>query len=122
MKLIIAGSRSLDDSRVHSIIDKCVREAQYASRITEVVSGTAVGIDQAGERWAKINHYPIRRFPADWKAHGRPAGHIRNHLMAEYADALLAIWDQNSPGTRNMIQEMKRLNKPYYVYCPKDTL
>ncbi len=36
--------------------------------------------------------------------------------MAEYADALVAVWDGKSTGTGNMIQTMKDVGKPTYVY------
>ena len=36
--------------------------------------------------------------------------------MAEYGDRLLAITFDDSPGTANMIEEMKNLNKPVVVY------
>lgn len=57
--------------------------------IREVVSGGASGADAGGEAWAKKRGIPIKRFPADWKTHGRAAGPIRNRQMAEYADAVV---------------------------------
>ena len=71
--------------------------------ITEVVSGGARGVDKLGEIWAVKNDIPIRLFPANWKEHGRSAGYIRNKEMANYADALIALWDGKSAGTRHMV-------------------
>jgi hypothetical protein len=34
--------------------------------------------------------------------------------MAEYADALLLIWDGSSRGSANMRQQMERRGKPVY--------
>ena len=41
---------------------------------------------------------------------------MRNARMAEYADALIAIWDGSSAGTKNMLQEAnkRRLNVRVY--------
>ncbi len=109
-KLIIAGSRSIVDlEHVRLAYDDCPFEA------TEIVSGAARGVDQLGEQLAEIYGIPIKRFPADWSK-GRWAGFERNAKMGLYADALLAVWDGKSNGTRNMIQYMKKQGKPTYVY------
>lgn len=102
MRTIIAGSRGIVDP-------KLVEEAIIASgfTITEVVSGGARGVDSIGERWALDNNIPIKRFPAKWHLHGKRAGPIRNSEMAEYAEALIAVWDGASSGTQDMIIKAK---------------
>ena len=114
MKTIIAGSRDIED---FEIVDHAVRSSGFT--ITEVVSGRARGVDILGEGWASLNNIPIKPFPAKWKEDGifdRGAGHKRNAAMAEYADALIAIWDGASPGTRNMINEAAKRGLKLYVY------
>ena len=101
MKVIIAGSRDIDD---YDIIDAAVKRSGY--NITEVVSGTARGPDKLGEEYA-INHdIPIKKFPADWNYHGKVAGYIRNKEMGDYCDAAIILWDGKSKGTKNMIDIM----------------
>lgn len=113
MKTIIAGSRTITDyAKVCSIIEEAKIDGIV---ITEVVSGTAKGIDQLGERWAFFNNIPVKKFPADWDKYGRVAGIMRNQQMAEYAEALIAIWDGSSNGTRNMIQEARNRNLKVFV-------
>ncbi len=85
--------------------------------ITEIVSGTCKGVDQLGEEWAGRKGIPVKRFPADWNQYGRRAGPLRNREMAKYADALIAIWDGESRGTKNMIDEALREKLEVYVYC-----
>jgi hypothetical protein len=113
MKLIIAGSREAQYRPF--LIDEAL-EASGFSDITEIVSGAARGVDLWGEIWGELRGLAVRRFPADWAHHGRCAGPIRNGQMAEYADALLAIWDGKSKGTADMIQQMRRLGKPVFVF------
>ena len=36
--------------------------------------------------------------------------------MAEYADALIAVWDGESRGTKNMIDEATSRNLKLFVY------
>lgn len=116
MKLIIAGSRHLDIPQ--EMIDWCVRKLEL--EVIEVVCGKANGIDTIGEQWAKTTFVPvIKYFPADWNTHGKSAGPKRNKQMAEYADALLLIWDGESKGSRNMKEQMEKLGKPIYEYLIK---
>lgn len=58
----------------------------------------------------------MKVFPADWNKYGKKAGPIRNKKMANYAEALLAIWDGKSCGTKNMIQQAKENNLRIYVH------
>ena len=98
MRTIIAGSRSVHDLNEVLI---AVLEAPWVP--TSVVSGTARGADRLGEQFAHDFSLPVTRFPADWSAHGKRAGFLRNKEMAEHADALVALWDGHSRGTKSMI-------------------
>jgi|SRR5581483_407285 len=111
MKVIIAGSRDIED---WAVVADAIRKSGF--EFTEVVSGGARGVDHVGEALARLHHMPVKVFPADWKKFGRAAGPYRNTEMAKYADALVAVWDGKSPGTRHMINQMKSLNKPVYVH------
>lgn len=106
MKLIIAGSREFDNYQL--MIDTLKAEGFNSNTVTTVVSGGAHGADKLGERWAVSQCLPIARFPADWDAHGKRAGFIRNSEMAEYADACIVFWNGTSKGTKHMIDVAKR--------------
>lgn len=82
----------------------------------EIVSGAARGADQLGETFAISRNIPIRKFPADWENFGRSAGFVRNREMAEYADALLLLWDGKSRGSQNMLLEAAKRGLRLYVY------
>lgn len=111
MKTIIAGSRSI---KSYATVWAAVQESGFA--ITEVVSGCASGVDVLGEKWAGNNNIPVKRFQAAWRKHGRAAGPIRNRQMAAYADALIAVWDGKSAGTKNMIDEAKSKGLRVFIY------
>jgi hypothetical protein len=118
MKVIIAGTRYKDKANKISFDDyKLVAHGVERSgyEITEVVCGMAIGVDKLGEQYARMKNIPVKEMPANWGMHGKAAGPIRNRQMAKYADAAVVVWDGVSPGSRNMINEMIRLNKPYYV-------
>jgi hypothetical protein len=118
MKLIIAGSRTLKPS--YGFIWDCIKILRITN-ITEIVSGTARGVDQEGEHWASHAKVPIKRFPANWDILGKKAGPIRNAEMASYADALLLIWDGKSSGSSNMKTQMNLNGKPIYEVILKST-
>lgn len=117
MKVIVAGSRSIHD---YAYIVSTIESSPFMGKITEVVSGTAKGVDSAGEHWAMENSIAVKRFPVDWNVYGRKAGVIRNELMGEYADAAVLVWDGNSSETVHMLKTMRGLRKPYYLEAPTD--
>lgn len=108
------------------------------SKVTEVVSGGARGVDTLAIEWAKKNGVPYKVMKAEWNKLNVPGAEIvinekddspgpafryynaraglqRNEDMGRYADALVAIWDGISPGTRHMVDFMKKLGKKVYV-------
>jgi uncharacterized phage-like protein YoqJ len=116
MIVVIAGSRGIED---YGLL--CMIMERLKLPIKCVVSGTARGPDKMGERWAAAHNVAVLRMPADWKKHKKAAGPIRNAEMAEACDVAVILWDGESSGTKNMIQNMKKLNKPYYVFLPDGT-
>lgn len=106
MKVIVAGSRDFTDYEyVAEHLDKYLKNFKDII----IVSGGAQGVDALGEEYAEYYGHHVKRFKANWKEHGRAAGLIRNKQMAEYADMLIAFWDGESPGTKDMIDNAKRL-------------
>lgn len=131
MKVIIAGSRKFNDYQ--KLYDFCEKVLANQNDI-EIVSGTADGADNLGERYAKEKGYALTEFPAKWKdLDAKPcfikydknkepynvlAGLNRNEEMAKYADALIIFWDGKSTGSKNMIETaMKhKLKIKFYTY------
>lgn len=127
MKLIIAGTRSFTDEKmfwkiVHDYHRKVeeywLYEGYGSTKITEIVSGGAKGVDRFAEEWATEQGLELKIFKpiyddAMWPSKLAPLH--RNAQMAEYGDALLALWDGLSGGTANMIANMCLRNKPVFV-------
>jgi hypothetical protein len=111
LNVIIAGSRSITDEK-H--LFRALKECPF--EITGVVCGGARGVDKLGKNHAICLGLELHEFPADWDRHGKAAGFIRNSQMADFADALLAIWDGKSRGTNHMVQEMHKRGKPVKVF------
>lgn len=114
MKTIIAGPRNITD--ILWVIAAVVSAELDGITVSEIVSGRARGVDQLGEQFAAANGIPVKGFPADWKQFGKRAGYLRNTQMADYAEALIAIWDGESKGTGHMIDIAKAKGLKVYVH------
>ena len=111
MRVVIAGSRDITD-----YVRLCKLIERSGFEITEVVSGMARGVDRMGQRWAVAHGVPIKEMPANWEKYGkRRAGPIRNRAIAEYCDAGIILWDGKSPGTRDMMNQLRNRDLPFVV-------
>lgn len=107
--VIIAGTRTfgsgVSDKDAVIYLDDVIADADVD--VTTVVSGGARGVDSYGEQWAAQEGIPVERFPvtdALWERHGGKAAYYRNLAMVHVSDALVALWDGQSGGTRMIIQ------------------
>lgn len=118
MKLIVAGSRHIDDVEfIESVLDGI----RLNKTIECVISGMARGPDTIGEEWAKKHGIPVMASPANWKKYGKAAGPIRNAEMAEIGDAVVAFWDGISTGTKDMCKRMVKMKKSIrIILMPSD--
>lgn len=116
MRLIIAGSRDFrDKAKLFRIVDMYLMEFGEVT----IISGGARGADRLGERYSKargLGNPDV--FMADWDNLGKPAGNIRNGEMAISADRAIVFMKNNSSGSKDMINKMRKLKKPVQVvYC-----
>jgi hypothetical protein len=109
IRIIVAGGRDFSDRvQLYGELSSLMAlwDPETISRV-EIVSGGAQGADTLGAHYAFDMNIPIKQFFPDWDKHGKPAGHIRNKEMADYASGghgiLVAFWDGKSKGTKNMI-------------------
>jgi hypothetical protein len=111
MRTIVAGSRSITN---YKTVKTAIEDSGF--NITTLISGTARGVDQLGERWAIENEIPVERHPADWDKWGSYAGPKRNKEMAEVAEACIIVWDKESKGTKNMMINALNSNLKLFIY------
>jgi len=117
MKVIIAGSRTINN---YGMMEHQLERVKELINITEVVSGTASGVDSLGEIWAQINSIAVTRFSADWRNKGKRAGFLRNEEMAQYADAAIIFWDGESKGTIHMLDLSLKYGLQTFLYTIKE--
>lgn len=108
MILAIIGSRKL-----YPNLDDYLPEFE----IDEIVSGGAMGVDALAEKYAKDNNIPCTVFLPEYKRYGRPAPLIRNKLIIERADEVVAFWDGSSSGTMYSVKYARKLGKTVHLFC-----
>ena len=113
MRVIIAGSRNIDN---YDTVKEAIKKSGF--EITTVISGGARGVDRLGEKYYYENNLKIQIFPADWNQHGKSAGYIRNKKMIDVADALIAVWDGQSKGTKHTINLANEKGIPVFILNP----
>ena len=111
MKLLICGSRTITD---YNLLLEALRESGYEP--TSLISGGSRGVDTLAERYAEEAGLPITVVRPDYaKYKGRRASIIRNCEMVQACDAVLAVHDGASRGTRFTYEYGRKKNKPVYV-------
>lgn len=103
MRILITGSRDLTDANV---VVEAITNLSASAPVTIVVGDCPTGADLfARGFWGQIiadRHHPetpdnLRVFKADWQAHGKAAGPLRNQAMVDSgADVCLAFYKQGA--------------------------
>lgn len=123
LRVIIAGSRDFDNYKLLENESSKVIETEKNENIQliRIISGTARGADQLGEKFANKYNYKLSCFPAEWGLYGKSAGYRRNAEMAKFAVSnnntgiLIAFWDNKSKGTKYMIDLANRYGLKVYI-------
>ena len=111
-RVIIAGSRTFKN---YDLLEKKCDIIFSNKKPTSIICGEAAGADTLGKQYAEKHGIPVESFPADWEHNGRDAGYMRNIMMADYADALVAFWNGRSRGTQHMIDQMRTRELPIRI-------
>ena len=111
MKVIIAGGREFTD---YELLKRECDRILSSALVHRILSGCQRGADELGEQYAKERGIKVDHHPYKSKL-GLAGGPVRNREMALAADAAIVFWDGKSKGSRDMINQMKRVNKPCYV-------
>ena len=101
MKVGVIGSRGLTVDNL---------EQYLPEDTTEIVSGGAKGIDTCARKYAISHGIKLTEFLPEYSRYGRGAPLKRNLKIIEYADVVIAFWDRQSKGTKNVIENCKKLN------------
>lgn len=113
MRVLVCGGRAYSDKRsVYHVLDRVALEHP----VDCIISGCASGADSLAIDWADDDvHHPtvfVARFPADWRAHGRSAGPIRNQRMVDEGKPDLVVAFPGGRGTADMVRRAEAAGVP----------
>jgi hypothetical protein len=100
MRAIVCGGRDYTDRMA---VWHCL-DAYGPPEITEIISGMARGADTLAAEWARRFGFTLHEFPADWAAHGKAAGPIRNQRMLDQGKPDVVIAFPGGHGTADMVR------------------
>jgi hypothetical protein len=107
--VLVCGGRDYKDrDKVFEVLDRL----HIGMRIDAIVHGAARGADHLAGAWAFTRRVAQKRFPADWVAHGKAAGPIRNRTMLWATKPDLVVAFPGGRGTLHMIDVAKRAKVP----------
>lgn len=109
MRVGIVGSRNCKN------FDASIIEEYLPLNCTEIISGGADGIDSFAEILALEKDIPIRKILPDYVKYGKRAPLMRNILIVQNSDMLLAFWDCYSRGTAHTINACITKNVPVRI-------
>lgn len=101
MKVLVCGGRDYRDrERLFATLDGL-------PDVSVIISGMAKGADSLAAAWAKERGKLLMAFPADWRAHGRRAGPIRNVRMLMDGKPDLVVAFPGGKGTADMVKRSR---------------
>ena len=107
MKVAVIGSRSITNFDI----------SRYIPPDTElIISGGAAGVDTLAERYADSRGIKKLILPPDYALYGQSAPLIRDRLIVDNADLVIAVWDGESSGTAYTLSYAKQRGVPVQIY------
>jgi len=88
-------------------------DALHGSRgIALLIHGASRGADRLADAWAKSRGVPVQSCPADWDAHGKSAGPMRDTVMlVDYCPTLVLAFP-GGRGTANLVKKAREYGVP----------
>ncbi len=105
MKLAVIGTKKFTD------FDFLSATLKKIMNIEMIISGGAAGTDTLAKQFAFQNQINFLEFPPDYKKFGDNAKYIRDKLIVEECDELIAFWDGECEGTKYTFDYAKKLGK-----------
>ena len=114
VKVAIVGSRTFNSyDEVVAVMSTFISSNDVT--VTEIVSGGAKGADTYAMDFARRHGLKLIVFFPDYKKYDKQAPLIRNKLIVEECDCLLAFWDGQSRGTKFTLDYAIEKGKPIKI-------
>lgn len=102
---LICGGRDFAD---RALFEGAMRDLILHPEDCVIVHGAARGADTLADGWARARSIAVYACPADWEAHGKAAGWIRNQDMLEQFKPDVVIAFPGGRGTADMVKRARK--------------
>lgn len=116
LAVAVVGSRSFPLATERVLARLRMLRDDWPTHRLHIVSGGAVGVDRASVAAAKRLGMDYTVHQPEWTKYGKAAGFIRNDLILDDSDRVLAFWDFVSSGTRDTLWKAMRRHLPIEIY------
>lgn len=103
-RVLVCGGRDFDNA---AWLRLTLDELHAAEPYTLLIEGGAGGADRLAREWATTKGIPVATFDAEWMAHGRRAGPIRNQRMLEEGQPDEVVAFPGGRGTADMVRRAR---------------
>lgn len=115
-KIAVCGSRKFEEQDLATqYIDQYIRKNFKSTEDVVIITGGAVGVDAAIERYCFRRGIKNLIVHARWLELELVAGPRRNGHIVDLADQVFAFWNYKSTGTKDTITKTKERGKPCKV-------
>lgn len=111
MKIAIIGSRETGNINFEQELEKRFHKISNDT----IISGGARGIDTLAALYARKHGMKLIEFRPDYATYGRGATFVRNRLIVDAADVVIAFWNGTSKGTKYTIDYAKKQHVPLII-------
>lgn len=108
-RVLVCGGR---DYRDQAMLFGALDMEAETSGIFTIIQGGATGADELARMWCRTRQCRYENYPADWRAHGKAAGPIRNRQMLDEGKPTKVFAFPGGKGTANMIAQAKARGVP----------
>jgi hypothetical protein len=104
VRVLVCGGRDYaDQPMLFGVLDM---QAE-STGIDCLIQGGADGADRLARMWCHTRLCRMENYPADWKAHGKAAGPIRNQRMLDEGKPDLVVAFPGGRGTADMVRRSR---------------
>lgn len=114
-RVLVCGGRDFAD---YDLLKTTLSALQITrGRFALVIHGAARGADRMAGTYAERHDIPCHEYPADWQAHGKAAGPLRNQQMLKLGKPDLVVAFAGGRGTADMVQQARAANVEVIEVC-----
>jgi len=110
-RILVTGGRTFSDA---AKVATALAAIHRKHGIAAIIQGGADGADRLCAEWAWNNGIPVGTYNADWRAHGKAAGPMRNQRMIDDGKPDAAVAFAGGSGTADMVRRIKAADVPLW--------